>query len=204
MKHVELSGLKIGRWSVLRQATSRQGVTMWACRCDCGTERVISRTNLLDRRNKVKSCGCWRRERITLANFRHGMSDSSTYGSWSSMRTRCLNPNVREFRHWGGRGITVCDQWTDFANFHEDMGDRPEGTTLDRIDVNGGYEPGNCRWADTVTQAHNKRAALKVSADDVRAIRALDAPQTVIAALFGIAQATVCAIRRRKIWGHIE
>jgi hypothetical protein len=158
---LDLAGKKISRWLVLAKAESKGGVTRWLCRCDCGTERVVSRIVLMDRTNKQKSCGCWRRERIALANMKHGMYGTPTYESWSSMLTRCLNSNHPEFKYWGGRGITICDRWRySFENFYADMGPRPDGKTLDRFpDNNGHYEPGNCRWATPAQQAGNRRAA---------------------------------------------
>lgn len=87
----------------------------------------------------------------------HGMSKSSAYGSWENMRARCLNPNSPAYQLYGGRGVTICDRWSDFAAFLADMGDRPAGATLDRIDVDGNYEPDNCRWATPRQQALNTR-----------------------------------------------
>lgn len=94
---------------------------------------------------------------MTHSRFKHGHDYSSpTYRSWKMMKVRCTRPQDRQFKDYGGRGISVCDRWLSFANFLADMGERLEGTTLDRIDVNGNYEPGNCRWADIKTQRRNR------------------------------------------------
>jgi hypothetical protein len=90
-------------------------------------------------------------------NFRHGMGDSPTYSSWSSMKQRCNNPSAARYRDYGGRGISYCERWELFDNFHADMGLRPWGKSLDRIDVNGNYEPANCRWATQSEQSKNQR-----------------------------------------------
>ena len=90
-------------------------------------------------------------------NYKHGMTNTREFKSWISMKTRCYNPNSKGYQNYGGRGITICDRWKDsFINFYEDMGERPEGTSLDRIDVNGNYEPSNCRWADSIIQNRNR------------------------------------------------
>lgn len=158
MNPLSMTGRKIGRWTVLAQAESHAGVTRWSCRCDCGSERVVSRSVLMESRNKQKSCGCWRRERISLANFRHGRTHSPAWNSWSSMLTRCYNSNTKQYHWYGARGIAVCARWRAFANFLSDMGERPAGKTLDRFPNNdGNYEPGNCRWATPKQQAANRR-----------------------------------------------
>lgn len=97
------------------------------------------------------------------SRLRHGMEGTPTYRTWESMIQRTTNPNRNRFRYYGGRGITVCEQWRDFANFFADMGERPPGTSIDRINNDGNYEPGNCRWATPKEQANNTRRSRRIS-----------------------------------------
>ena len=144
---VDLTGRRFGRLVVVERAAS-SGAVKWRCRCDCGAIKDFWATHL--RRGNSGSCGCV----VRL----HGASGSRTYASWKSMRDRCQRPAHKHFKDYGGRGISVCDRWLDFRSFLADMGPRPPGTSLDRIDNDGNYEPGNCRWATARQQRGHTRA----------------------------------------------
>ena len=132
---------------------------VWNCKCDCGnlTQAVSSEL----KSGRKRSCGCLHSEVVSETSAKHGHTRnkkfSPTYISWASMLTRCKNKNASNFKHYGGRGISVCGRWESFENFLEDMGERPEGKSIDRINVNGNYEPSNCKWATQTEQVANRR-----------------------------------------------
>jgi len=168
-KLINLVGKKFGRLTVISKAGIKYKRRVWVCRCDCGTEKEIVGVNL--RKGNTTSCGCFQREcisKVIKENFKHGKARSVEYSAWNAMHKRCTRDNHPSFEHYGGRGIKVCDRWLDFECFLEDMGKRPEGLSLDRVNNNGNYEPSNCRWTTRKEQANNRSNNRKINCyDDV-------------------------------------
>lgn len=164
----EMPGKRFGRLVVIeRHGSAKYGGTIWRCRCDCGTEKIATANSL--RSGDTRSCGCLMREnghKQGKAHTTHGMEGTRTYEAWSGMIQRCTNPKCEFWDRYGGRGIKVCARWRNsFQAFYADMGKKPTGLTLERIDRDSNYEPGNCKWAGQKEQAFNRRSTIVITRD---------------------------------------
>lgn len=157
----DLTGQRFGRLIALERINTRVHHTLWLCRCGCGKSARVAYQRLVA--GKTRSCGCLRRDLNLARGTRHGLTGTSTYRSWASMLTRCRNPNRNTHQRYMGRGIKVCQRWYSFENFLADMSERPPGTSLDRINPDGDYEPGNCRWATQREQMANMSRNVKIT-----------------------------------------
>lgn len=155
-KIIDLTGRKFDKLTVIEFGERKNGNLMWLCECVCGTRKLVRGSHLTA--GKIRSCGCFYK---TPPNKTHGMKDTKLYAVWSTMRERCRNPNRKDWKRYGGRGITVCEEWQrnfiPFYNWAMANGYK-EGLSIDRVDVNGNYEPKNCKWSTPKEQSNNRRS----------------------------------------------
>lgn len=168
MKDTVTSNDVFGRLTALEEVAAGD----WLCQCTCGNKVVVRWYRLLSGNNK--SCGCLKRSVLGDHTRRHGRANSRitgysdrAYGVWQAMKDRCNNPNRKDYHRYGGRGIGVCERWLSFENFLADMGEPPEGKTLDRLDNDKGYSPDNCAWRSRKEQVHNSTRIKHITIGDV-------------------------------------
>lgn len=202
MQKIDLAGTRFDRILVLgpSERTSRVGA-LWECQCECGTIFIAESRKL--RTGHTTSCGCHRRKALLLSRTTHGLANKTpTYRSWKEMRQRCMNPRNDKYQWYGGRGISICQRWMEYQNFLADMGERPAGTTLDRIDNDGPYSPENCRWATQTeqTRKQKKNVLSEELADKMRTDRAAGMTFKQLGEKYGVDKTTAHRCCTRQTW----
>jgi len=186
----DLEGLRFERLEVLGFVGVQWRNAVWLCRCDCGTERAVKSSQLVQ--GKTKSCGCFKDENTSKRFKTHGQAyaiqhdQTAVYNAWCNMKTRCLNENRETYNRYGGRGIQICDRWLNsFEAFYADMGNPPAGHSLDRKDNDGNYCPENCKWSTSKQQTNNTSRCRFVTIDGIK-MTAMQASER-----YGVSQFTI-------------
>lgn len=164
MTRCDLTGMRFGRLVAISPAPNKDRRTMWLCKCDCGNTCTV-RTDYL-KNGMTKSCGCYQKDARYTNHLIHGLTDHPIMRTYRHMLSRCYNPNVPNYDRYGGRGITICDEWReDFMSFYtwSILNGWAEGLSIDRIDNDKGYSPENCRWTTMDVQANNKSLNRKIT-----------------------------------------
>lgn len=191
-KNKSVIGKKFSRWTVLKFSDSyKKRYPRLDCVCDCGSLRSVLTHSIT--KGISKSCGCLKKEIDKIKSLKHSMHKTKEYSAWVAMKSRCNNSKWLYFNDYGGRGIKVCSQWEkSFINFFNDMGKKPSARhSLDRIDVNGNYEPSNCRWATQSEQNRNRRQII----GKIKGIKALKS---------GVFEVTISAFGKTKYIGRFK
>lgn len=187
----DLSGIQFGEWTVLQKTVGKK--YHWDCLCSCGFAKSIYMGSLA---NKSTTC-CSKCRAKKLA--KHGLSTTSTYNIWYAIRARCTNKNSVAYADYGGRGIKLCPEWQTFEGFYQDMGIRPDGMSINRLDNSGDYSKDNCEWA-TITEQNRNTRATKLSFQEAMAIRYSIEPKAVLARKYGLRRPNIYAIQAGTTW----
>jgi len=207
---IDMTGQRFGRLTVESRVGTIGKKATWLCRCDCGNSATILGDSL--RRENTRSCGCLRRDEAVangIARIAHGHcagdSMSPTYRTWRAMITRCTNQKHVHYARYGGRGVTVCERWMNFDNFLEDMGERPVGRTIDRINSNlliDGYSKANCRWATATEQNRNSSKLTQDLVQEIHGRCEHGELQRSVAIRLGVSVSTIRNVRKGRTWGE--